>query len=170
MLVICITYPQADSWAYKQKLPCCLSHDRFFVCLLRLFGSIALGCLCLWCTLQRLMSVSKCVSYPWLSGCPKAKLLNRGISPVSQRNESFRGLYVKPAEQKSTAVYTSTWQHICSETTAAFLLVYSRRPLLETSSYFNFASRGRDEKLPIQKFLVSKSTLVTSLLVSSWLR
>ena len=46
------------------------------------------------------MSVSECVSYPWLSGCPKAKLLNRGISPVSQRNESFRGLYVKPVEQK----------------------------------------------------------------------
>lgn len=38
--------------------------------------------------------------YPWLSGCPKAKLLNRGTSPVSQRNESLWGLYVNPAEQE----------------------------------------------------------------------
>lgn len=41
-----------------------------------------------------------CASYPWLSGCPKAKLLNPGSSPVSQRNESLRGLYVNPVKQK----------------------------------------------------------------------
>lgn len=35
-------------------------------------------------------------SYPWLSGCPKAKLVNSGISPVSQRSESVSGLYVRP--------------------------------------------------------------------------
>lgn len=40
------------------------------------------------------------LSYPWLSGCPKAKLLNRATSPVSQRNESLWGLYVNPAEQE----------------------------------------------------------------------
>lgn len=47
--------------------------------------------------------------YPWLSGCPKAKLLNWGTSPVSQRNESLWGLYVNPAEQEYCIYRCAGW-------------------------------------------------------------
>ena len=42
------------------------------------------------------VSIRESVSYPWLSGWPKAKLLNIICSPVSHRKESFRDLYVSP--------------------------------------------------------------------------
>lgn len=49
-------------------------------------------------------------SHPWLSGCPNAKLANDRISPVSQRNESFSGLYVKPVLLK---IEESFWDKLC---------------------------------------------------------
>ena len=53
--------------------------------------------------------------YPWLSGCPKAKLLKVAASPVSQRNESFPGLYVRPGRKSHT--------HSCSHSTY-YLFIY----------------------------------------------